>query len=171
VTFVQQQSVSRQVIGTIGLLGVVLLIGGVYAGCTLAAGRLAGLGGAALRSMPGRFAPSLVPVACGYVVAHYYSLLVLEGQRAFVRLSDPLGIGADWLGTASLTPSSALVRPTLVADVMVVAIVLGHVLGTVVAHDRAVRLFPRAVAVRAQLPLLALMVTLTCLGLFLLFWS
>jgi hypothetical protein len=45
------------------------------------------------------------------------------------------------------------------------------VLGVVVAHDRAVRLFPRARAVIGQLPLLVLMVTLTCLGLFLLFWD
>jgi hypothetical protein len=171
VTFVQQQSVSRQVTGTLGLLGVVLIIGALYAGCTVFAGRLAGLRGEQLRQMPAQFAPSLVPVACGYVVAHYYSLLVLEGQRAVVRLSDPLGIGADWLGTGSLTPSGALVRPTLVANIMVAAIVLGHVLGTLVAHDRAVRLFPRAAAVVGQLPLLALMVGLTCLGLFLLFWS
>ena len=57
------------------------------------------------------------------------------------------------------------------ADVQVLAIVVGHVLGVIVAHDRAVRLFPRRAAVVGQVPLLVLMVALTCLGLFLLFWS
>ena len=92
-------------------------------------------------------------------------------QRAFVRLSDPLGTGADWLGTGGLQVSYAAVTPTIVANVQVVAIVVGHVLGVVVAHDRAISLFPRSRAVAGQVPLLVLMVTLTCLGLFLLFWD
>jgi hypothetical protein len=50
-----------------------------------------------------------------------------------------------------------------------VAVVVGHVVGVVLAHDRAVRLFPRATAVLGQIPLLVLMVTLTCTGLVLLF--
>ncbi len=171
IAFTQQLTVSRQVTGTLGLAGVVLVIGGVFAACIAAAGRLAGLDRAARRRLPNAFAPSLVPVACGYVIAHYYSLLVIEGQRAFIRLSDPLGTGADWLGTGSLTPSSAWVYPTVVANVMVAAIVVGHVLGTMIAHDRAVQLFSGRTAVLGQLPLLVMMVALTCLGLFLLFWS
>jgi hypothetical protein len=43
------------------------------------------------------------------------------------------------------------------------------VLGVVLAHDRAVRLFPRRHALVGQLPLLALMVVYTCGALFLLF--
>jgi hypothetical protein len=64
-----------------------------------------------------------------------------------------------------------LVGPTAVADVQVAAIVVGHVLGVIVAHDRAVKIFPRARAVVGQIPLLVLMVALTCGGLFLLFWD
>jgi hypothetical protein len=63
------------------------------------------------------------------------------------------------------------VTPTIVANLMVVSIVVGHVLGVVLAHDRAVRLFPPRTAVAGQLPLLVLMVALTCLGLFLLFYD
>jgi hypothetical protein len=168
VGWVQAQALPRTLLGTAGLLGTVLLVGLLYAACAAAAGVVAGVGP---RGMAAQFAPSVVPVALGYVVAHYYSLLVLEGQRAFVRLSDPLGTGADWLGTGSLTPSSALVTPTIVANVMVGSIVVGHVLGVMLAHDRAVRLFPRRRAVPGQLPLLVLMVSLTCLGLFLLFYD
>jgi len=174
VAFAQRQSVPRELVGTAGLLGTIAVLGLLYAGCTLLAGVLGGLGtlaSPAVRVLPGAFAPSVVPVACGYVIAHYYAFGVLEGQHALVRLTDPLGIGANWLGTAGLPQPVVLVTPAVVADVMVAAIVLGHVAGVVLAHDRAVRLFPRRAAVLGQLPLLALMVTLTCLGLFLLFWT
>ena len=174
VAFVQRQRVARELIGTAGLLGTITVLGGLYVGCTLLAGVLGGLGrltSPAVRALPGAFAPSVVPVACGYVIAHYYAFGVLEGRQALVRLSDPLGTGANWLGTAGLPQPVLLLTPAVVADVMVAAIVLGHVAGVVLAHDRAVRLFPRRAAVLGQLPLLALMVTLTCLGLFLLFWT
>ncbi|HYY09405.1 MAG TPA: hypothetical protein VE781_00625 [Kineosporiaceae bacterium] len=166
--FVQGHGWSRQVAGTIGLLGTALVLGVVFLACCAGAGRVGGIGA---REAAGLFAPSVVPVALGYVVAHYWSLLAVEGQRAFVRLSDPLGTGADWLGTGHLQVSYALATPAIVANVQVLAIVVGHVLGVVVAHDRAVRLFPRARAVVGQLPLLVLMVALTCFGLFLLFWD
>ena len=144
------------------------MIAGVFVVCAGAAGRLGGIG---LRAAAGAFAPSLVPVALGYVVAHYYSFFAVEAQNAVIRLSDPLGTGANWLGTAHLQPSYALATPTIVANAQVLAIVVGHVLGVVVAHDRAVGLFPRRTAVVGQIPLLVLMVVLTCLGLFLLFWG
>jgi hypothetical protein len=46
---------------------------------------------------------------------------------------------------------------------------VGHVLGVVLAHDRAVALLPRNRAIVGQLPMLALMVTYTVVGLTLLF--
>ncbi len=165
---VQENGWNRQLAGTLGLLGTALVLGAVFVACCTVAGRVGGIGG---REASALFAPSVVPVALGYVVAHYWSFLAVEGQRAFIRLSDPLGTGADWLGTGDLQVSYALATPTIVANVQVLAIVAGHVLGVVVAHDRAVRLFPRARAVAGQLPLLVLMVALTCLGLFLLFWD
>jgi hypothetical protein len=61
------------------------------------------------------------------------------------------------------------VTPTGVATLQVAAVVVGHVLGVVLAHDRAVRLFPPRAALAGQLPLLALMVSYTVTGLLLLF--
>jgi hypothetical protein len=165
---VQSHGWSRQAAGSAGLVATALVLGAVFVACCVVAGAVGGIGP---RVAPRLFAPSVVPVALGYVVAHYYSFLAVEGQRAFIRLSDPLGTGANWLGTSHLQVSYAVATPVVVADVQVAAIVVGHVLGVVVAHDRAVRLFPRARAVVGQLPLLVLMVTLTCLGLFLLFWD
>ena len=51
----------------------------------------------------------------------------------------------------------------------VCSVVTGHVLGVVLAHDRAVRLLPRRHAVVGQLPMLTVMVAYTVGGLSLLF--
>ena len=119
--------------------------------------------------MPGLFASSIVPIALGYVVAHYYSLLVLTGQQTIGFLADPLGLGWNLLGLAGRPLLTGWVQPTFVATFQVCAIVVGHVLGVVLAHDRAVALFPRSKAVLGQIPLLCLMVLFTVGGLLLLF--
>jgi hypothetical protein len=166
-TFVQSSDFS-ELLSTAGLLGMCLV---VALSLHLAAAVSARLAGMPVRGLAAQFAPSLLPIAAGYVVAHYWSLLTLEGQNTLIRLSDPLGIGANWLGTAGLTPSAALLEPTLVATIQVVAIVTGHILGVVLAHERSVTLFERRHAVLGQVPLLVLMVGYTCGGLLLLFNS
>jgi hypothetical protein len=115
------------------------------------------------------FAVSLVPIALGYVVAHYWTFLVLGGQQAIIRASDPLGRGDDLLGTGDWGISYALAQPGLVAAIKVLAVVLGHVVGVVVAHRIAGAHLRADRWVRAQLPLLALMVAITITGLLLLF--
>jgi hypothetical protein len=117
------------------------------------------------------YAHTIIPIVMGYVVAHYWSLLVLVGQVTVIRLSDPLGTDADWLGTADRGIDPTLAGTTLVAVIQVTAVVLGHVLGVILAHDRAVRLLPRGRAVVGQIPLLVLMVAYTVGGLSLLFGS
>jgi hypothetical protein len=104
-------------------------------------------------------------------VAHYWSLLVLIGQQTVIQLSDPLGTGANWLGTGGRGIDTTLAGPGFVAVLQVTAVVTGHVLGVVLAHDRAVRLLPRRRAVVGQVPLLVLMVGYTVGGLTLLFAS
>lgn len=168
VGWAQASSAPRLLLDSAAMLGVVLAIGLVFVLCTWAAGRVAGIGG---RDMAGAFAPSVVPVALGYVVAHYYSFVAYEGQRAFTKLSDPLSNGGNWLGLSGLEPATWMIEPTFVAVLQVVSIVTGHVVGVILAHERAITLFPRRAALVGQLPLLALMVTLTCTGLLLLFSS
>jgi cytochrome c oxidase assembly protein subunit 15 len=82
-----------------------------------------------VRGTASAFAPSLLPIAAGYLVAHYWSLWVWEGTNGLAKLSDPLGTGANWLGTAQVTPPNALIAPGLVAVIQLVAIVTGHLLG------------------------------------------
>ncbi len=167
-TFVQSSDLPSELLSTAGLLGMCLV---VALSLHLAAAVSARLAGIPVRGLAAQFAPSLLPIAAGYVVAHYWSLLVFEGQNTWIKLSDPLGTGANWLGTGELTANAALLAPTLVATIQVVAIVTGHVLGVVLAHERAVTLFERRVAVIGQVPLLVLMVGYTCGGLLLLFSS
>ncbi|HEX2699535.1 MAG TPA: hypothetical protein VHM89_04940, partial [Acidimicrobiales bacterium] len=114
------------------------------------------------------FVHSLVPIALAYAVAHYFSLLVLEGQATISLASDPLGRGWDLFGTASRVVNFTLVSPLTVAYVQCAAIVVGHVAGVVLAHDRALALFDKRVATRSQYPLLAAMVLFTVGGLYLL---
>ncbi|MDP8977240.1 MAG: hypothetical protein M3N17_01395 [Actinomycetota bacterium] len=153
-------------LGTAGLAGAVGLVVltfvlGARLAATLGAGTRLGDDG---RSLPCRFAHSLVPIATGYTVAHYFSLLVFEGQKGYILASDPLGTGANLFGTANWAIDYQAVSLSTIAWVQVLAIVVGHVVGVVVTHDRAVGLFAPGDRTRAQYPLLAVMVFYTCAG-------
>ncbi len=92
--------------------------------------------------LPGPFLHSLVPIALGYVTAHYLKLLILEGQRVFITSSDPLSLGWDLFGTAGWGINASIVNyPGLIGSIQAAAIVVGHTLGVILAHDRALALF------------------------------
>ncbi|GAA1580570.1 hypothetical protein GCM10009789_38040 [Kribbella sancticallisti] len=154
-------------VGPAALVAFVLFVLITYSSATILAGRMSGSSRAAL---PGLFAHSVVPIVLGYVVAHYFTLLWLEGQRTVILLSDPLSNGANVFGTGLLGVNDDIVNFTgLIASIQVGAVVIGHLLGVVSAHDRAVALFPRARALVGQIPLLIVMVAYTTGGLLLLF--
>ncbi len=117
----------------------------------------------------GRFAPTLAPIAIGYAVAHYVSLLLIQGQALGFLLSDPRGDGSNLFGTAGWGVDYGIISPEATWYLQVAALVGGHVAGLVAAHDLALRTFrgPRA-AVRSQYWMLAVMVAFTSLGLWLL---
>jgi hypothetical protein len=116
----------------------------------------------------GRWVPSLVPIALAYTVAHYFSLLVFEGQAFVALLSDPFGEGWDLFGTASNLIDYSVVSPNQIAYVQVGAIVIGHVFGVAAAHDRAVEVYSEENAARSQYPMLGVMIAYTVGGLLLL---
>jgi hypothetical protein len=121
------------------------------------------------RSLVPDFVRSLVPVAAAYLVAHYFSLFVIQGQFIVPLISDPFGRGWNLLGTADLAPDLGVLSPQAVWYVQVCALVVGHVAGLAIAHDRAVAMFEdRRAALRSQYPMLALMVLYTVGGLWLL---
>jgi hypothetical protein len=149
---------------TLGLAVTALAVGALYAGATALASRWGWDGG----DGPPQFAHSIVPIALGYHVAHYFSLLLLDGQLTWILASDPFQTGQDLFGTAGNRLDLTAVSPDTIAGVQVASIVLGHVLGVVLAHDRAVRLCPPGRSRSSQYPLLVVMVAFTVLGLYLL---
>jgi hypothetical protein len=162
------QSVSAPVgVNSLALAGFCLAVAVVFAVGTMATG----VGPDTPRtSLPATFAPTVVPIVVGYVVAHYLSFLVATGQLTIIQMSDPLSNGSNLFGTADLSVSYWLARhPTLLANIKVLAVVSGHVLGVVAAHDRAIALLPRRHQLTGQLPLLFAMIAFTVGGLYLLF--
>ena len=121
------------------------------------------------RSLEPEFALSLVPIALVYAVAHYFSLFVIQGQFIAPLASDPLGRGWDLFGTAGVQPDIGILSPNTIWYVQAASLVVGHVAGLTVAHDRAVAIFrDRGDALRSQYAMLALMVVYTVGGLWLL---
>jgi hypothetical protein len=147
--------------GLLGLAACVAFVAATYVLATRLSGRPAGADPAGL---PGAFVHSVVPIAVGYAVAHYFSLLLLEGQQAWILMSDPFGTGADWFGTANWSVDYTRLTPRTVAVTQIAAVVVGHVLGVIAAHDRAVGLFKGRAAVKGQYPLLVVMVAYTLGG-------
>jgi hypothetical protein len=122
------------------------------------------------RDLPNQFGHSIVPIIIGYIVAHYLTYLVEYGQQTLIQASDPFSNGSNWFGTADWTPNYWFTyHPTLLATIKVLAVIVGHVVGVVAAHERAVRLLPKQHQLTGQLPLLVAMIAFTVGGLLLLF--
>ena len=165
--FTQSSSLSSEWLNLGALLLFCLVVGVSFAVATMATGVEQGV---ARRTLPDRFAHSVVPIIIGYIVAHYLSYFVEVGQQTIARLSDPMANGSDLLGTADLPVSYWLTaHPTFLAVLKVLSVVTGHVLGVIAAHDRAVKLLPKRHQLTGQLPLLVVMVFYTVTGLYLLF--
>jgi hypothetical protein len=108
----------------------------------------------------------LLPVAVGYLVAHYLISLLVDSQGLILALNDPLLRGDDLLPYPLSAWQPTLFLPvSLVWSIQLAAVVGGHVLGAWSGHAA---LDERdAVRPLRQLPLAALMVFLTSLTL----WS
>jgi hypothetical protein len=124
-----------------------------------------------LEKLRSGFAHTLIPIAFGYLVAHYFSLFVFQEQAQFTYLlSDPLGTGTtDLFGNASATIDFRLLSANAIWYVQVAALVIGHVVGLTLAHDRATAYWrDYREAARSQYWMLAVMIAFTCFGLYLL---
>jgi hypothetical protein len=117
------------------------------------------------------FAHTLIPIALAYLLAHYFSFFVFQEQAQFTYLlSDPLGTTTtDLFGTASSGVDYTVLSANAIWYVQVGALIVGHVLGLTMAHDRALVYWPDyRDASRSQYWMLAVMVAFTCFGLYLL---
>lgn len=158
---------SRTLPDTLAVTAFCVLVGAILAFATMATRTDADT---PRRALPNLFAHSIVPIIVGYIVAHYLTFFVEYGQTVLIQMSDPLSRGDNLLGTADLQVNYWLSQhPTLLAVTKVAGVVLGHVVGVIAAHDRALRLLPPKWHVVGQLPMLAAMVFFTAGGLYLLF--
>ena len=163
----QNASLTKYTLDNAALLLFVLTAGVLLAVACAATPSAEGL---SRRELPRRYAHSLVPIVLGYIFAHYLTLFIDVGTQTLARSSDPFGKGWDILGTAAVEPSYWFsYHPSVLATLKVLAVVIGHVVAAVAAHDRALTLLPKRDQVTGQLPLLVVMVVFTAGGLFLLF--
>lgn len=153
---------SEMFLATLGLLWSILVVAVLYFGSMRVAGRMVGEDPDALAAT---FAHTLVPIALAYAVAHYFSLLVFEGQGVIAQISDPFARGWNVFGTVGHTVSYTALTTRQVAWVQFCAIVVGHLVAVVWAHDRALAALPGTRATRSQVPLLVTMVVFTIGGL------
>ncbi|HWY89661.1 MAG TPA: fenitrothion hydrolase [Solirubrobacteraceae bacterium] len=152
---------------SVGLVLCVALIVGVYR-----------LGIVGVRSVSARydtmqlthaFAHTLVPIGFAYVLAHYFSLLIWQGQAIGYLASDPLGNGANLFGTSGYQIDYNVISFAAIWYVQVAALLAGHVAALALAHDRALVMYDNVEeAVRSQYWMLAVMVAFTSFGLWLL---
>ena len=158
---------ANELVFTVGLLTGVAVVFGFYR-----------LGAWGIRSVAGNrsteqlarlFAHGLIPIALAYTVAHYFGLLASEGQAMGYLLSDPLGRGWDLFGTAGASIDYNWISSSAIWYVQVAALVIGHVAGLTLAHDRALATYDSAkAATQSQYWMLAVMVGFTSLALWLL---
>ncbi len=165
--YTQDSTVSTDLLNNAALLAFCAGVGLVFAIGTITTG----VGEETQRlDLPDRFAHSVVPIIVGYIVAHYTTYLVEYGQQTLIQASDPFSDGSDYLGTGGLKVNYWLsFHPGFLATFKVAAVILGHIVGVVAAHDRAMRVLPRRHQLVGQLPLLFAMIAFTVGGLYLLF--
>jgi hypothetical protein len=162
------QSASLEAALTIGLLSCVLVVSGLY-WLGVSGMRRENRTGMTSEALAGRFVHTLIPIALAYIVAHYFSLLAYDGQRIGYLVSDPLGLGHNYFGTATATVNYNWISATGIWYVQVIALICGHIAGLILAHDRALVTFKESrTATRSQYWMLAVMIAFTSLGLWLL---
>lgn len=107
------------------------------------------------RMRPAAYASTLLPIAAGYLIAHYLTLVIRGALWLPSLIGDPL---------MSLAPDISWIPVGAIWYLSVASIVGGHIAGIVLAHRLALRDAPRGATV-AGLPMVALMIGYTVLSL------
>jgi hypothetical protein len=138
------------------VFGVFMLAFSVAAWLTRLIGETAGGGEAriSLGRVAGTYAPTLLPIAAGYLVAHYLTLVIQGLAWLPLLLIDPL----------ALAPVLDVIPTAFIWYLSVGAIVGGHIAAVVLAHRLALR-DQAWRPILAGLPLVVLMIGYTVLSL------
>ena len=153
-------------IDTLGLLVLPVLFLAVYLAFSWVLRQFEGTTDSPVFEVARVFVLSLVPIALAYNMAHFISLLTIQGQGIIPLLSDPFGFDWNIFGTSGYLININLVSVQFVWWVSIIAIVLGHILSVYIAHIISLRRMPTsAQAVKSQYPMLALMIVYTATSL------
>ncbi|HEX5997857.1 MAG TPA: hypothetical protein VFZ16_00430 [Hyphomicrobiaceae bacterium] len=163
-------------INTLGLLLTWEALAVLYTGAVLMGWRLAGRAGKALGSphaLLGTLVLSIMPISLGFHFSHYLTALLVNGQYAWRAAADPFGLshGVLAMGASEVTTSflNTYEGTRAIWNAQTAGIVTGHVLAVLLAHALARRtLGDGRAAILSQVPLAAVMVGYTWLGLWLL---
>ncbi|MGR3455425.1 hypothetical protein [Pseudooceanicola sp.] len=157
------------------LAGLALAFAGLAAifAATLHAGTILAETPQPLARLVRHFAPTLLPIAFGYHVAHYLPTMLVDGQYLLLMLTDPGDTGADLLGLGGMQVTTGFFNTRDTVQVIWLtqagAVVYGHVVAILMAHVVALDLFGTGRrAMLSQVPLAIFMVLYTLFGLWLL---
>lgn len=146
-------TVASTILGTLGLVATIAIIGGFYAASVWASQRFLRPN---LSGDPyGLYVHSLIPIMIGYTVAHYFSFALFQGQVGYLLLLDNGQVNYTFIPTVAI------------AIVQVAAIVVGHILAIISAHDRAIGVLRPGFEKIGQMPALSLMISYTMVGILL----
>ena len=121
---------------------------------------------AGLTEVASAYVFSLVPIALAYNLAHFITLLLIQGQLIIPLASDPFGFGWNIFGTAEYRLNLNIIGAKAVWFISLIAIVLGHVISVYLAHVISLRRTSSSSdALRGQIPMLALMIIYTATSL------
>lgn len=126
-----------------------------------------------LQKIMALFIPSIVPIAMGYHVAHYFPYILADFQTVYHAFSDPFGLKWNLFGVSGPPAIPSFLKDPIrlyyVYYVQVALIVLVHVIAVYVGHRIAIELSNKVEqAMVSQLPMTLLMVAYTMFGLSLL---
>jgi hypothetical protein len=155
-----------------GLALAFALLAAAFIGSVVLGHKIAGRGEGALPAAS-MLVWTIMPISFAYHVAHYLPAFAISSQYAFAALSDPFATGLDLFGTADYQVRAGIIAGAenawIVWNIQAGVIVLGHVLAVIAAHVIAWRIYGSGrAATLSQLPLAALMIGYTVLGLWLL---
>ena len=115
------------------------------------------------------FAPSLIPIAAAYHVAHYFSFLLIAGQLAFPLLSDPLNLGWDLFNTANYKINPFIINAKIGWSVILFSVIIGHIASIIISQKIAYTLVVnKKNAIKAHFPLSIFMILYTVFSLWIL---
>ena len=151
---------------TVGLLAAWLAFLGMYLAACAFARAAAGDRAHSTLDYACAFAPTLIPIAVGYQFAHTFTNLLVQGQSLVFLVSDPFGLGWNLFGTRDAAVNIAVINTKTAWYLALGAIITGHAISVYLAHVAAERLLEaRGRALRALVPITALMVLYTIISL------